>query len=111
MKLSEMIHIAADEHLNTTSKMSWPSFPISRDVAELFHNSYSCLAFKQALGSHTKTYIDWDFYWNRFKSLCINVGLDPENEAAFADVPRKVRQQYRYAWLKFLALLAEEQGL
>ncbi len=104
-KLSEIIHYAADYVLHPTAKLNWYD-------GEVVKQSYSCIAFYEAtrrlFPNNKKTQ---ELLRVQFNIACLALGLNPWAIKAFLDVPEETRQEVRYAWLKFLALLAEEQGL
>lgn len=102
MQISEVLHCAADNHL-------------SIDFADVRPRTwrYSCDTLRDAI---QKTYPDASnveqeaLRW-RIKDGMVELGLDPESLNAFEDIPQGVeRQGARYSWLKFCAMLAEEQG-
>jgi hypothetical protein len=96
-KISEILHLAADEYL-------WTGY--SKDPRNL--SIYSCFAIDLAID-------DLDLSASRtgklFKGLG-EMGLDIGSITAFEEFrygPQ--RQAARYAWLKFAAMIAEEQGV
>ena len=99
MKLSTMLHRAADQYLPLT------------DFRE---QGYSCRAVWRALDeaklAEEITRKEYRRLNGMFQEGCEELGLDAGSFHAFKDVPRHARQGARYQWLKFLALLAEEQG-
>ena len=100
MKISTLLHRAADEFLPVE---------VSRRS-----EGYSCIAFWDATqaavisGEITRQeQYDIDA---RFEKGMEALGLNWGSFHAFDDVPLDTRQAARYQWLKFCALLAEEQG-
>lgn len=93
-KLSEVFHLAADEHL-------WDG---GRDP---YNTEYSCLAIENAvlkgLGGSDKLAEQAIHFAER-------CGLPDQAEKQIERAFRSTRnrQDFRYAWLKFLALYAEE---
>jgi hypothetical protein len=95
--IAEVLHRAADEFL-------WDGFgPIgTKEYA-------SCLAICRAMGR-----AEWDTYkpYGPVFTGLRRLGLDPRTVGAFNEFePNEERQGARYAWLKFAALIAEEQGV
>ena len=98
MKLSTLIHRAADEYLSVDDP----------------NKGYSCSAFWEAVWQATlKHEISRDEHSDlcyRFEDGVEALGLDRGSFLVFSDIPPETRQAARYQWLKFCALLAEEQG-
>jgi hypothetical protein len=101
-KISEILHSAADEWLKQCR--IWPD---SR-------STYSCIAI--ALAITPRDYypyrkIDTDIEHRIMKGLR-NMGLSTDSLDEFTEFAEgEERQAVRYAWLKFAALIAEEQGV
>jgi len=104
--IAEILHRAADEFLaNSFIKP---------------HNTnkelYSCLAITKAVyatvrdkGGNIQTAYK---IGKVIRRGLIELGLNPSTTLAFEEFPStKTRQPTRYAWLKFCALLAEEQSM
>lgn len=96
-KLSEVFHLAADKHLWDGSQGS-------------YNTEYSCLAIENAvwkgLGGNDKL-VEQAIH---FAERCgLPEHAEKEIERVFRSMRR--RQDFRYAWLKFLALYAEELGV
>lgn len=111
VKISEILHLAADKYL-----FDGKSDYISRWDNKLGHvKQYSCDAVNRALDELVPFAQFWDTrqcIHKGFKEL----GLDAESFVAFSefaemDSPNEASQGARYAWLKFCAMLAEEQGV
>lgn len=108
--IAEILHLAADEHLAAKSSEYW----YNRGTKE----KYSCCAVSEAVMS----------LWNEDKIASVEdrnellkrvfkgleaMGCTVNSSDAFdeADVFNPESQQSRYAWLKFAAIIAEEQGV
>ena len=103
--IAEILHRAADEHLNV-SDCPW-------DYIQ-GQDRFSCCAIDDAI-DHL---FDGDLSHYGPDRLCEQIiaglramGLEPEDCYQFEDVPYNDRQGARYAWLKFAAMIAEEQGV
>ena len=99
MKLSTMLHRGADQYLS----------------ADNLYNGFSCRAFWAAVDdakcSHEISSEEWRLLCDQFQRGMEALGLDWGSFYAFDDVPVETRQATRYQWMKFCALLAEEQGV
>ena len=99
MKLSTLLHRGADECLSANDP----------------YDGFSCRAFWLAVdmaksrGEISST--EWGILCDQFQRGMEALGLDWGSFHAFDDVHPSVRQAARYQWMKFCALLAEEQGL
>lgn len=115
--ISEVLHLAADKYL-------------AIDYNDYFYNchkeKYSCCAVEEAiwelvgLDSTYKTYCDFK---NRVFHGLDNMGCDTDCCHLFNDfekksdgyvcayIATKKSQEARYFWLKWAALMAEEQGV
>jgi hypothetical protein len=90
--IAEVLHRAADEHLWDGSGL----YPIGSE--------YSCGAGYWASGTGRR--------WTMVRAGLRRMGLDVNSYTEFSDVPHgPERQAARYAWLKFAAMIAEEQGV
>lgn len=115
IKISEVLHLAADHHLASKDKLGdWGPF------------QYSCVAIKQALHEslgfekgkkHTHSQgIEFNHHFLNIEKGLRNLGLEyPREIYAFKEFedgfePTKKSQSARYIWLKWCALMAEEQG-
>lgn len=93
MKISEILHKAADEQL-------WDG--CSRKVGKF---EFSCDAIKTVAGWSSKE----AFVAQRFVN---ELGVPMYSLNAFINFKRtEDRQAARYSWLKFAAMVAEEEGL
>lgn len=106
-KISEILHEAADKHLNEDGV--WGSGK----------TKWSCIAILNALTDGVESYPDLD-YWKEynpeFKIILEglkNMGLKTYDGVGtiFQEENSDENQQRRYSWLKFAAMLAEEQGV
>ena len=108
--ISEILHIAADNHLAVKESETW-----NRDGTK---EKFSCCAASEAV---------WNL-WNEDKIVSRNerdeliarcseglkaMGCPTDSVYAFDDKGefKEENQQIRYAWLKFAAIIAEEQGV
>jgi hypothetical protein len=85
--IAEVLHRAADRYLE----------PVFAGEP----TSYSCEAIYEADA----------VLWPRICKGLSEMGLVPHSVTQFEDVPPDERQAARYAWLKFAAMIAEEQGV
>lgn len=98
-KISEVLHKAADFHLQAGGR------------GRPAHNKsvFSCLAIYKAVKS-----LDHDTrksILNRIDAGLVEMGLEP-NMGNFVEIKcSRERQVARYNWLKFAAMVAEEQGV
>lgn len=115
IKISEVLHLAADCYLGS-----------GNNCKRRGPYQYSCTAIKGALHEllgfqigvvHTSIQIRvFQYHWLRILKGLRNLGLEYPNEIyAFKDLedgfePTKKSQSARYIWLKWCALMAEEQG-
>jgi len=98
--ISEVLHLAADYHLSRSGE----------DLPSNYISKFSCCAVEDAVFFIKISGGKSAYFWNILDGLG-EMGVDTDSVNAFGDVPKADRQQYRYAWLKFAALLAEEQGV
>jgi hypothetical protein len=120
-KISDILHNAADEELAHNQKTYWCCNSNIR-VASL--ERFSCCAIDNAVHKHLeKKYpdLDWeqradirdDVMFDINKGLR-EMGLDVKSTSAFGKEPDNICpdiQGQRYFWLKWAALMAEEQGV
>lgn len=101
-KISEVLHLAADKFL-------WDGWGwTERNIGK---SEYSCDAIWQAIASYPFG-ADKDGYNKRIRHGLRNLGLHPDSLYAFDEFrSSQERQAIRYAWLKFCAMMAEEQGV
>lgn len=104
--IAEILHYAADYCLIATQNEYFSS-----NAARLQKMKYSCNAIDEAvcrLRATKATAV-------RIRTGLTNLGLDVKAGKAWPEDLSENRfneiQQQRYAWLKFCALLAEEQGV
>lgn len=105
MKISEILHLAADKYLRP-----------DRDYYTA-KTLYSCVAIAMAQTSGICVDLEpWAKYNPEFKNimqgLC-NMGFKTKYDVGtiFIYCDPYERQQRRYSWLKFAAMMAEEQGV
>lgn len=104
--IAEIIHLAADEFL-------WDGRNIGIHEKD-DNNVFSCLAIEHAVFKLADQIGDERYEWahdmlDRIEEGLIEMGLDVTKGWLFLDV--KDPQACRYAWLKFAAMIAEEQGV
>lgn len=96
MKISDALHEAADNHL-------WDGIGF-----DTWGSGYSCFAVDDAL---RKLAVHHTVEQSIFKGL-EEMGVDIERTDQFDEFPEgEQRQAARYNWLKFAAMIAEEQGV
>jgi hypothetical protein len=103
--IAEILHLAADEYLYH------PYDPQDSEV-KAYH---SCVAFTLAIENHPyfknvsrKEIDDFDM---RIERGLENMGLNPRIHQFREFETDESCQEARYAWLKFAAMIAEEQGV
>jgi hypothetical protein len=112
IKISKVLDLAADMHL------------LDGVDYEEGQSAFSCVAIEHAINHANGRGCYWDCVsevvcatarrgslgW-RIRRGLRNLGLDPGSEHAFSEFKEgPERQAVRYAWLKFCAQLAREQG-
>jgi hypothetical protein len=107
--IAEILHIAADKHLAVKESEYW-----ARGGGK---EKFSCCAVDEAV-SRLYGYFDLEIYERediikRIHKGLENMGCPTGSTDAFDDetVFNAENQQARYAWLKFAAIIAEEQGV
>ena len=106
MKISEILHEAADKYLAVDTD------DYNNDCSKHY---FSCCAIEQVIEER----YGWTAVCNHplhFRILdgLENMGLNTDSGTAFDKFKLKSKeekQQARYGWLKFAALIAEEQGV
>jgi hypothetical protein len=94
-KISEILHLAADKYL-------WDGC-----LDDYSTESYTCHAVRKAIDDLQGGEIESAV----FEGL-MNMGVNPCSSYEFEEsFPGPNRQAARYNWLKFAALIAEEQGV
>jgi len=115
--IAEILHLAADKHLAAKSSEYW----YNRGKKE----KYSCCAVSEAvmnlwnedkIGSWEDKVDSWEDKNEMIKRVSEGLkemGCPINSSDAFdeANVFNPESQQVRYAWLKFAAMIAEEQGV
>lgn len=93
MSIADVLHRAADEFL-------WDG------IAPVMSQDYSCAALYLATGP------GWTYEYRVALAGLRNMGVDVGSYGEFDEFPEgPERQAARYMWLKFAALIAEEQGV
>ena len=109
MKISEILHLAADSYLSERNSVTWDEFGkcVRREL-------YSCNAIRAAIASKENSYTslcsEFNHVWSRIRKGLQNMGLNTSACTLYCDRPYGERQNARYMWLKWAALMAEEQG-
>lgn len=113
VKISEVFHLAADVYLKTCHK------------EDIGGNQYSCIAVRRALADilkehigedHGNFHVELQYHLKVISRGLINMGLiNPNKDFYFIKFedgyePTIQSQGARYLWLKWAALMAEEQG-
>jgi hypothetical protein len=105
--ISEILHIAADNHLAVKESETW-----NRGGNK---EKFSCCAMHEAVIdlSRTFTFDEIDEVVCRIIEGLEEMGCPTNSLDAFDDNGefKEENQQIRYAWLKFAAIIAEEQGV
>lgn len=120
-KISDILHDAADKELAHNQQTYWCC---TGDIRKASLERFSCCAIDNAagkfldkqypaLGWEKKADIRDDIMADIHKGLEA-MGLDVQSVRAFGKEPDNVDEEiqgYRYFWLKWAALMAEEQGV
>jgi hypothetical protein len=121
-KISTILHRAADKYLTATMD-NWSPHGKTEE--------FSCNSIRYACHRHYKLKDPWWFsfeneddncvkqLWRRIEIGLVNMGLSTESARQFDEFcwrnsdgeGASARQGARYSWLKFCAMVAEEQGL
>jgi hypothetical protein len=103
LTISAALHLAADQYL-------WDgvnSFYRRSDT-----EGFSCWAIDNAIDSYRLPWRDFGDFSERINEGLTTLGLDTGSMKQFNEFSTdEERQGARYLWLKFAALLAEEQGV
>jgi hypothetical protein len=93
MTIAKLLHRAADRHLSSTDSYGW-----DKEVE-------SCSA---VIVAAQKMDVDYRPVWRELEKM----GVNTRSIRQFEEFPPgPERQAARYAWLKFAAMIAEEQGV
>jgi hypothetical protein len=103
--IAEILHNAADKCLASKKEQYW--------VYGGNKEKFSCCAVDEA---YIRLVGSWDYPSDQSRAIrkgLENMGCPIESTDAFDDQREFVaeNQQARYAWLKFAAMMAEEQGV
>jgi hypothetical protein len=105
--IAEILHLAADKHLAVKESEYWARGGGGKE-------KFSCCAVHEAIYG----YFDLEIYERediikRIHKGLENMGCPTGSTDAFDDRGefRAENQQARYTWLKFAAIIAEEQGV
>lgn len=120
-KISDILHDAADKELAHNQETYWCSDSLYRKASL---ERFSCCAIDNAVGSFLDKKhpdLNWTLKDNIREDIMADIhkgleemGLDVKSTRAFGEEPDKVDEEiqgYRYFWLKWAALMAEEQGV
>lgn len=104
VKISEVLHLAADKYLASDHT----------EYIDTYKSRFSCCTVSKALDElNTKAKVWLETHEAILKGF-ENLGLDTGSRRAFEEFEKGIvteeSQGARYAWLKFCAMLAEEQG-
>lgn len=120
-KISDILHNAADKELAHNQETYWCC---TGDIRKASLERFSCCAIDNAVGSfldkkysglnwETKGAIRADIICDIHEGLK-EMGLEVKSIRAFGEEPDNVSEEiqgYRYFWLKWAALMAQEQGV
>jgi len=107
IKISDVLHLAADKYL-AYSELEWLYSEKLR---------FSCDAIRSAINELDANYDSRNYLHEVIKSGLFNMGLIVCSCREFAEFTPNFEsvtpesQGARYAWLKFAAMIAEEQGV
>ena len=106
--IAEILHYAADKKLASKEEQCWTRGGIKE--------KFSCCAVEEAvidLSLKTFNYEEVDELVSRIRYGLKEMGCPVDSVTAFNDDGKfkAENQQARYAWLKFAAIIAEEQGV
>lgn len=108
--IAEILHLAADKHLATTEDQCWYNAGNKEKFSCCAVNSTLHVLWNQDRITQ-KQMLDMS---NRIKEGLKAMGCPINSSTAFDKDEYKFNpesQQARYAWLKFAAMIAEEQGV
>lgn len=107
MKLSTIIREAANNYLSQKGDVSFGLIGLSAGKYD-----YSCDAIRNALSLHYPNYSEYYFAQECLESILKSFGTPIHSTLAFEEFEEgEERQSVRYAWLMFLADVAEEENL
>lgn len=106
-KISWYLHEGADRYLSTDYYDNYARRACER---------YSCLAVDTAVLKDFRQCTSKDLKLrnetrNEIKAFLTSLGLNINSIRAFNGIGIDLQQEYRYSWLKFAAMIAEEEGL
>ena len=115
IKISKVLHLAADYYLTSNDKTrKWGPYQYScTAIKEALHES---LGFKKGKYHTHNQAIEFNHHFLNIEKGLRNLGLEyPREIFAFRELedfynPTEESQSARYIWLKWCALMAEEQG-
>lgn len=111
VKISEVLHLAADKYLAE----DW-------EYDRVLQDEFSCIAIIMAVKELVPSRKIADSFYNRIRIGLEEMGIDTYRGSQFDEfcttstIPdwlniNKASQGARYTWLKFAAMIAEEQGV
>lgn len=115
-KISEVFHLAADKHLHDGVVRRYRTNLCLSHTPPYNGRVFSCEAVSEALLEYPLTLHRLRALTRTISEFLTSLGLDCTDSFQFAEVggvyisDPEVRQGYRYSWLKFAAMIAEEQG-
>lgn len=104
--IAEILHIAADKKLANKEEQYW--------YRGGNKERFSCCAVEEAVFSvYDSDSIERDAFISRILAGLQEMGCPIDSTDAFGEDNRFIaeKQQARYGWLKFAAIMAEEQGV
>lgn len=105
--IAEILHVAADKHLAAKASEYWSNGGRKE--------KFSCCAMHEAVVSLNRTFTcnEIEAVISRISKGLEEMGCPIDSVDAFDDAGNfgAENQQARYAWLKFAATIAEEQGV
>ena len=104
--IAEVLHRTADEYLSKYSR-TW----LGQDGLPSYTCPAICFCIDAMVTNSEITFIESiDLEEAIFEGL-VNMGVDCGSNEQYAEFPYTMMQDARYGWLKFAALMAEEQGV
>jgi len=105
VKMSEVLHLAADKYLAEDCEYDW-----------VLQDKFSCIAIIMAVKELIPSQKIADSFYNRIRIGLEKMGIDTYRGSQFNEFGdyltiTKASQGARYTWLKFAAMIAEEQGV
>lgn len=104
--IAEILHIAADKNLAAVESEHWHCWGGDKD-------KFSCCAVEDTTYELYRDIDEREEMENRIREGLMQMGCPVDSTDAFKNDKtfNRENQQARYAWLKFAAMIAEEQGV